>query len=171
MSSRRFGGPDQWTPVQKLGFHAALAVGRLTLPSGMAEARRTAFVSCELVVMRGDAAEVLKQLMLEDIEIAIAEIKEGEEVRSRRAGGAPSGRRASRVARAFPAHLPRIETVIEPASLECPCGCGRMARIGEDRSRRLDVMAAQYRVAETVRPATPARRDAPEWAKRRRLLN
>ena len=92
------------------------------------------------------------QLMLEDIEIAIAEVQEGEEVRSRRAGGAPSKRRTSRLARAFPAHLPRIETVIEPTSLECPCGCGKMARIGEDRSSRLDVMAAQYRVVETVRP-------------------
>jgi transposase len=97
------------------------------------------------------------QLMLEDIEIAIAEVKEGEEVRSRRAGGAGNianlaKRRTSRLARAFPAHLPRIETVIEPTSLECPCGCGRMARIGEDRSSRLDVMAAQYRVVETVRP-------------------
>jgi transposase len=97
------------------------------------------------------------QLMLEDIEIAIAEVQVGEEVRSRRAGvagniGNPATRRTSRLARAFPAHLPRIEAVVEPASLECPCGCGRMARIGEDRSSRLDVVAAQYRVVETVRP-------------------
>ena len=48
--------------------------------------------------------------------------------------------------------MPRIEQVIEPENLECPCGCGRMVQIGEDRSRRLDVMAAQYRVIETVRP-------------------
>jgi transposase len=97
------------------------------------------------------------QLMLEDIEIAIAEVQVGEEVRSRRAGvagniGNPATRRTSRLARAFPAHLPRIEAVVEPANLECPCGCGRMARIGEDRSSRLDVVAAQYRVVETVRP-------------------
>jgi transposase len=92
------------------------------------------------------------QLVLEDIEIAIAEVQERQDDRARRTGAAPSGRRASRAARAFPAHLPRIEQVIEPESLECPCGCGQMVRIGEDRSRRLDVTPAQYRVVETVRP-------------------
>ena len=65
------------------------------------------------------------QLMLEDIEIAIAEVQEGEEVRSRRAGGAPSKRRTSRLARAFPAHLPRIETVIEPESLNARAAAAR----------------------------------------------
>ncbi|MCP6390532.1 IS66 family transposase zinc-finger binding domain-containing protein, partial [Klebsiella pneumoniae] len=89
-------------------------------------------------------------LVLEDIEIAIAEVQERQDDRARRTGAAPSGRRASRAARAFPAHLPRIEQVIEPESLECPCGCGQMVRIGEDRSRRLDVTPAQYRVVETV---------------------
>uniref|UniRef100_A0A939MDE4 IS66 family transposase n=2 Tax=Bradyrhizobium barranii subsp. barranii TaxID=2823807 RepID=A0A939MDE4_9BRAD len=92
------------------------------------------------------------QLVLEDIEIAIAEVQERQDDRARRAGTAPSSRRTRRAARAFPAHLPRIEQVIEPENLECPCGCGRMVQIGEDRSRRLDVMAAQYRVIETVRP-------------------
>ncbi|BCA00901.1 hypothetical protein BDHH15_17950 [Bradyrhizobium diazoefficiens] len=92
------------------------------------------------------------QLVLEDIEIAIAEVQERQDDCARRAGTAPSSGRTRRAARAFPAHLPRIEQVIEPENLECPCGCGRMAQIGEDRSRRLDVMAAQYRVIETVRP-------------------
>jgi len=31
----------------------------------------------------------------------------------------------------LPAHLPRVERVIEPASTQCPCGCGEMAKIGE----------------------------------------
>lgn len=92
------------------------------------------------------------QFVLEDIEIAIAEVQEREDDRARRAGKAPSSHRTSRAARAFPAHLPRIEQVIEPDNLDCPCGCGRMVRIGEDRSSRLDVTAAQYRVVETVRP-------------------
>ncbi len=89
------------------------------------------------------------QLVLEDIEIAIAEAQEREEDRTRRSGRPATSRRT---ARAFPAHLPRVERVIEPASLACPCGCGQMVRIGEDRSSRLDVTPAQYRVIETVRP-------------------
>jgi transposase len=92
------------------------------------------------------------QLVLEDIEIAIAEAQEREEDRARRSGRPVARGRAGRAARAFPAHLPRVERVIEPASLTCPCGCGLMVRIGEDRSCRLDVTPAQYRVIETVRP-------------------
>jgi transposase len=42
--------------------------------------------------------------------------------------------------------------VIEPASLECPCGCGLMHKIGEDRTERLDIVPAQLRVIVTVRP-------------------
>jgi len=32
------------------------------------------------------------------------------------------------------------------------CGCGEMARIGEDVSERLDVIPAQFRVLVTRRP-------------------
>jgi transposase len=92
------------------------------------------------------------QLVLEDIEIAIAEAQEREADRARRSGRPATGQRTGRAARAFPAHLPRVVEVIEPASLACPCGCGQMVRIGEDRSSRLDVTPAQYCVIETVRP-------------------
>lgn len=92
------------------------------------------------------------QLVLEDIEIAIAETQESEDDRARRSGRPPGSKRTGRAARAFPAHLPRVERVIEPLSLACPCGCDEMVRIGEDRSSRLDVTPAQYRVIETVRP-------------------
>src|SRR5947208_7940185 len=40
----------------------------------------------------------------------------------------------------LPAHLPRVERIIEPASTLCPCGCGAMTKIGEDVSKRLDVI-------------------------------
>ena len=52
----------------------------------------------------------------------------------------------------LPEHLPRIEQVLEPESTQCPCGCGEMARIGEDRTERLDIVPAQLRVIVTVRP-------------------
>ena len=52
----------------------------------------------------------------------------------------------------LPEHLPRIEQVIEPQSTNCPCGCGEMVRIGEDRTERLDIVPAQLRVIVTVRP-------------------
>ena len=51
-----------------------------------------------------------------------------------------------------PGGLERIEHVIEPESTQCPCGCGQMIRIGEDRTERLDIVPAQLRVIVTVRP-------------------
>ncbi len=58
----------------------------------------------------------------------------------------------------LPAHLPRVERVIEPESTLCPCGCGEMARIGEDVSERLGVIPAQLRVLVTRRPKYACRR-------------
>jgi transposase len=49
-------------------------------------------------------------------------------------------RRANRGA--LPAHLPRVETVIDVNSRTCPCYSGAMHRIGEDVSERLDVVPA-----------------------------
>jgi transposase len=39
-----------------------------------------------------------------------------------------------------------MEDVIEPDSLDGPCGCGEMHKIGEDRSERLAIVPAQLRV-------------------------
>ena len=52
----------------------------------------------------------------------------------------------------FPEHVERRTEVIEPESTLCPCGCGEMVRIGEDRSERLDFVPAKCVVIETVRP-------------------
>jgi transposase len=59
-------------------------------------------------------------------------------------------RRANRGA--LPAHLPRIETVIEVASTVCPGCSGTLHRIGEDVSERLDIVPAQFRVVVVRRP-------------------
>jgi len=58
----------------------------------------------------------------------------------------------------LPAHLPRIERIIEPQSRLCPCGCSAMARIGEDVSEQLDAVPAQLRVLVTRRPKYACRR-------------
>ena len=61
-------------------------------------------------------------------------------------------KRAQRNLGNLPGHLERIEQVVEPDSITCPCGCGDMVRIGEDRTERLDIVPAQFRVIVTVRP-------------------
>jgi transposase len=53
---------------------------------------------------------------------------------------------------ALPPHLPREEIVIEPKDKACPCCGSAMHVMGEDRSERLDVIPAQFKVIVTRRP-------------------
>ena len=53
---------------------------------------------------------------------------------------------------ALPAHLPRVEIVIDVEDKRCPCCGGAMHVIGEDVSEMLDVMPALYRVKVIRRP-------------------
>jgi transposase len=98
------------------------------------------------------------ELALEDLETAIAEtqarIAAVEKKIEVSASNDPSkaAPRKERKARELPEHLPRVERVIEPESIVCPCGCGNMVRIGEDRTERLDRVPARYEVIVTIRP-------------------
>jgi transposase len=91
------------------------------------------------------------QLALEDIEQAIAgnaaadDKKDPVGARTR-----ADKRRASRGA--LPAHLPHVDVTIEPEDTNCPCCRAPMHVIGEETSKRLDVVPAQFRVIVTHRP-------------------
>ena len=93
------------------------------------------------------------QLALEDIETAIAETQEqiAAVEKTIESSGADKDKKP-RKERKLPDNLPRIEQVIEPESIACPCGCGDMVRIGEDRSERLEIIPARYQVIVTIRP-------------------
>ncbi len=98
-------------------------------------------------------------LPLEDVEIAQGVLDAAQEKAETAINGKPS-RDSSRNANRgrLPAHLPRIERVIEPQSVQCACGCGPMTMVGEDVSERLDVVPAQFRVLVTRRPKYACRR-------------
>jgi len=92
------------------------------------------------------------ELALEDLETAIAETQaQIAAVEAKIADSATDPEkkapRKTRKARALPESLPRIERVIEPDSIACPCGCGDMVRIGE-------VEEDQETVRGTVSPTT-----------------
>ena len=63
----------------------------------------------------------------------------------------------------LPAHLPRLETIVDVESTVCPCCAGPLHRIGEDVSERLDIVPAQVRVlviradSDGSRPPVPTR--------------
>jgi transposase len=131
--------------------HLEAEVARLTTENArwehiVAQLRRLAFGKSS---ERLDPAQL--QLGLEDLESArdaceAVEEKGDPELKAHRT----RQRRESRPS--LPDHLPQIEVVIEPASTACPCCSGAMHRIGEDVSRRLDVVPAQYQVLVTRRP-------------------
>jgi hypothetical protein len=90
-------------------------------------------------------------LALEDIEQAVAGNEAAEDKKD------PSGarrradqRRANRGA--LPPHLPHIDVTITPDDTNCPCCRAPMHVIGEETSKRLDVVPAQFRVIVTHRP-------------------
>lgn len=92
-----------------------------------------------------------RQLAFEGLEVATAEAQtasDAVEMTTPRKKRRPPLRNLGNL----PDHLERIEQVIAPDSIICPCGCGDMVQIGENRSERLDVVPAQFRVIVTVRP-------------------
>ena len=107
-------------------------------------------------VVHGKKSEKLdeddRQLAFEDLNIAISEAEEQKQDQAPSDGTSKRKRVAKRNRGNLPEALPRVERVIEPASLLCPCGCGEMHKIGEDRTERLDIVPAQLRVIVTVRP-------------------
>jgi transposase len=92
------------------------------------------------------------QLGLEDLGQAAAAAEAAQEA----AAGSSGAPRPPRVRRrnlgALPAHLPRVEVLVDPEDKSCPCCGGAMHVIGEDTSEMLDVVPAQYRVRVIRRP-------------------
>ena len=88
-------------------------------------------------------------LALEDVEQTVAAVEAAAD-RTATPGQARARRKINRGA--LPAHLPRIETVVDVADPTCPCCAGKMHKIGEDVAERLDVVPAQFRVLVVRRP-------------------
>src|SRR5215213_3826543 len=103
----------------------------------------------------GRRAETLPEdqmlLGLEEVE----QIAASSEAESEAAAPAERARRAARRRMnrgSLPAHLPRIEMVIDIEDHTCPCCHNGLHRIGEDRSEKLDIIPAQLRVLVVRRP-------------------
>jgi transposase len=90
-------------------------------------------------------------LAIEDIEQAIAGNAAADDKKDPAGARARSDkRRASRGA--LPGHLPHVDVTIAPENTHCPCCSAPMHVIGEETSKRLDVVPAQFRVIVTHRP-------------------
>src|SRR5438105_3187618 len=90
-------------------------------------------------------------LGLEDVQQVAAFAEAGQDETARE-GRAERARKRRNNRGALPAHLPRIEIVVDIDDKTCPCCQGELHRIGEDQSERLDIVPAQFRVLVTRRP-------------------
>lgn len=91
------------------------------------------------------------QLGLEDLEQTAAAAEAGQEAAAR-----SSTPRLTRPRRrnlgSLPAHLPRVEVLVDVEDKSCPCCGGTLHVIGEDTSEMLDIVPAQLRVKVVRRP-------------------
>src|SRR3954464_12212947 len=79
------------------------------------------------------------QLGLEDLEQTVAAAEAAQEEVAARSGTPRAPRVRRRNLGALPAHLPRIETLVDVGDKTCPC-CGEALHvIGEDTSEMLDI--------------------------------
>ena len=143
---------EQTVGAEKDVFIAELKALVEKLESQVADHRRTKF---------GPKSEKLNsdqlELALEDQETAIAETRQQiddvqDKIDQLDRTAKDDKPRNPRKPRTLPETLPRIERVIMPDSIACPCGCGDMVKIGEDRAERLDCIPATYQVIVTIRP-------------------
>ena len=92
------------------------------------------------------------QLALEEVETALAEAEYARDKASR----APTERPRKTNRGSLPAHLERIEQVVDIEEVDgvraCPCCGGALHQIGEDVAERLDIVPTTFRVLVTRRP-------------------
>lgn len=88
------------------------------------------------------------ELALEEVETALAEAQHALD----KANRAPADRPRKANRGSLPAHLERIEQVVDIEDKACPCCSGALHQIGEDVAERLDVVPTTFRVLVTRRP-------------------
>ena len=92
------------------------------------------------------------QLGLEDLEQTAAAAEAAQEEVAARNSTPRTPRVRRRNLGALPAHLPRVEVLVDVEDKSCPCCGGALHVIGEDTSEMLDIVPAQLRVKVIRRP-------------------
>src|SRR3954464_11240055 len=92
------------------------------------------------------------QLGLEDLEQTVAAAEAAREEVAARSSTPRTPRVRRRNLGALPAHLPRVEVLVDLEDKSCPCCGGALHVIGEDTSEMLDIVPAQLRVKVIRRP-------------------
>src|SRR3954467_15188424 len=92
------------------------------------------------------------QLGLEDLEQTAAAAEAAQEEVAARSSTPRTPRVRRRNLGSLPAHLPRVEVLVDLEDKSCPCCGGALHVIGEDTSEMLDIVPARLRVRVIRRP-------------------
>ena len=148
--------PEDIEALRALALDQSRKLADVTVAKGEADAEIERLQSIIDAFMRhrfGRKSEQLDpdqlQLGLEDIETALGAARA-----AREAGTAqPKGDRPRKTNRgSLPAHLERIEQIVDIDDKACPCCGGGLHQIGEDVAERLDVVPTTFRVMVPRRP-------------------
>jgi len=146
--------PEDVEALRALALEQSRKLAEVTVAKGEADAEIERLQSIISAFMRhrfGARSEQLDpdqlQLGLEDVETALGQ------ARAARDAATPTSARSRKTNRgSLPAHLERIEQVVDVDDKACPCCGGALHQIGEDISERLDVVPTTFRVLVTRRP-------------------
>jgi transposase len=145
--------PDDVEALKAMVLSMSDEVVQLRAVNADAEARIARLDAILKVLKRASFGRRSERLDDDQIAFAFEEVETGlGAVESELERARPKRERAPQQRKAFPAHLERVEMVIEPETTACACGACAFVRIGEDVSERLDVVPARFRVLVTRRP-------------------
>ncbi len=97
-------------------------------------------------------ADETVQQASEDLEQSVAEKMAGLEAAAKAKTRPPADKPPKRNRGALPAHLPRVEVIVDVQDQACACCGGSLHQIGEDQAEMLDYVPAQFRVRLIRRP-------------------
>ena len=95
-------------------------------------------------------ADETAQQATEDLEQSVAEKMAGLEAAAKTRP--PASKPPKRNRGALPAHLPRVEVIVDVQDKACACCGGSLHQIGDDQAEMLDYVPAQFRVRLIRRP-------------------
>lgn len=148
--------PEDVEALRAFALEQSRKLAEVTLAKGEADAEIERLQSIINAFMRhrfGARSEQLDpeqlQLGLEDVETALGQARAARDA----ATGPARGDRPRKANRgSLPAHLERIEQLVDVEDKACPCCGGALHQIGEDVAERLDVVPTIFRVLVTRRP-------------------
>ncbi len=148
--------PEDIEALRALALEQSRKLADVTVAKGEADAEIERLQSIIDAFMRhrfGRKSEQLDpdqlQLGLEDIETALSVARAAREAGTVQAKG-DRPRKTNRGS--LPAHLERIEQIVDIEDKACPCCGGGLHQIGEEVAERLDVVPTTFRVLVTRRP-------------------